>query len=141
MESRDQRCSHSRVFVMIKRSHLTDSGMSRGKRKANSPGAYTTLRCTRQDLSQLAINPNRISPMLNMQDMRTPPKTLFLVPIVSTPANEIILPRKLSPCAIARNVIAGDWIKFNVHLKKSNNRVLYIYIYFLRDSNNTLVKK
>lgn len=80
---------HSRVFVKIKRNYLTDSGITRGKRMANSPGAYTTLRSIRQDLSQLAINPNRISPVVNMQHMMVPPKTLFFTPIVSTPANEI----------------------------------------------------
>lgn len=80
---------HSRVFVKIKRDYLTDSGMSRGKKMVNSPGAYTTLRSTRQDLSQLAIDPNSISPMVNMQHMMLLAETLFFTPIISTPANEV----------------------------------------------------
>lgn len=55
----------------------------------NNPGAYTTLRSIRQDLSQLASDPNSISPMVNMQHMTLLAKTLFFIPIISTPANEI----------------------------------------------------
>lgn len=80
---------HSRMFVKIKRDYLTDSGMSRGKKMVNSAGVYTTLRSTRQDLSQLAIDPNTISPTVNMQHKRLLVKTLFFTPIISTPANEI----------------------------------------------------
>lgn len=57
---------------------------------ANSPGAYTTLRSTRQDLSQLANNPNMISPVVNMQHMMVLARSLFFTPIISTPTNEII---------------------------------------------------
>lgn len=56
---------------------------------ANNPGAYTTLRSIRQDLNQLARDPNSISPMVNMQHMTLLAKTLFFTAIISIPANEI----------------------------------------------------
>lgn len=71
-------------------SDLIDSGTSRGRKTANNAGPYTTLRIIRHDRNQLAIKPSKISPTANMQHVMVLPKTRFLTPAISTPANELL---------------------------------------------------
>jgi len=73
------------MFIKIIQDYLTDSGMTKGRKIANSAGPYTILRRIRQDFNKLAINPSKTSPTANVLDIITLPKTLFFTPMVSIP--------------------------------------------------------
>lgn len=81
----------TRILIKIKETYLTDSGISRGKKIVKTPGPYTTRRSIRQDLNQLANNPNTISPIAKIQQTIVLPKILFFTPVISIPGNEYTL--------------------------------------------------